>query len=261
MNVFGWLVEHVWIEIAIQAAILLFLIFSVSLASHTARVIELKPLKLPASPEERPLVETDADRNLMNLGFHWIGDFDTSTSDKVVMLSRFYTSIDNLHHAVILNVHHEFDRFSLLEFCTSLAPRGSVSTNNNRQLGIFSYRLEKLVVRAPWKRSVKELLDLHASLCEVAVQNGFTPHRISISELPAHILADSRADMEGERARGCMRPLTSNTYRTTFKGALLYTPRIWLKMTHGLWFGWCQPTDRKLMNCAQRRFARAAREG
>ena len=186
----------------------------------------------------------------------------SGSSPEFLVTAIFKHSItEKVNHVVILNVHNEFDRFSLLEFCTSLAPRGSVSTNNNRQLGIFSYRLEKLVVRAPWKRSVKELLDLHASLCELAVQNGFKLLRISNAELPAHILADSRADMEGERARGCMRPLTPNTYRTTFKGALLYTPRIWLKMTHGLWFRWCQPTDRKLINRAQRRFARAAREG
>jgi hypothetical protein len=202
--------------------------------------------------------ESRVEWELADLGFRWIGDFDASSSDRVVLLTRIYFSADNTCQAAVIHLRSQDDQTSMVEFSAELAPRGGICTNNNRQPGIFSYRPEKLVVRAPWKRTAQELFILHQALCGAAAQSGFSARPIHPSDLSLHVADDSRADYEGERARGCLYPISANTYQTTFVGALLYTPRIWFNLAHGHLFSWYHPSDQTLVARAQRRFARAA---
>jgi hypothetical protein len=255
-EILRWIINHLWVEVAI----VVFFVASVYLAFQKQNVVELKPLRLPNPERVPPAPESQAELELIDLGFRWIGDFDASSVEGVVTLTRFYSSKDGLHQGMIVDVESQDYQTSMVEFNSELSPQGNISTNNNRQPGVYSYRLEMLVVRAPWKRIVRELFTLHQALCGAATQCGFRPRLLHAKDLCFQVSNDSRQDLEGECARGRLHPISANSYQTTFLGALRYTPRIWFKMVHGHLLIWYRPADQTLAARARRRFARAARE-
>jgi len=255
MNLAFWVLQHLWIELALA----LFAIGSIYLSFQTSQVVRLKPLNLPSSPGAVPLNETRTDQELRALGFLWIGDFDASSVPNLTTLVRFHSSVDFVHHAVLITVQSSVEKSTMVEFSTELVPGGSVTTNNNRQPGIYRYRLEKLVVRAPWKGSIRDLFTLHQLLCEAAVASGFALRPIPPHLLVDHITTDSRMDIEGELKLGRMRRIDPDTYRTTLKGAVTYVPRIWFKMIHGFLFDWYRVSDHTQIQRARQRFVKAAR--
>jgi hypothetical protein len=123
---------------------------------------------------------------------------------------------------------------SVVEFSTEFRPEANVTTNNSSQPGIFRYPPTKTVTRAPWKRSVRSLYELHKSLYAVAVSHRLEPVDLRQRDFAELVRDGARRDNEYQVAAGHMRRVNQNTYALTLKGVILAVPVIWLNMAHGL---------------------------
>lgn len=220
------------------------------------RVPAMTPLddrSVNGAPPE-PLNRFEAE--VQEMGFQYCGDYGFGGSDAVEMILQGYLSNDRLHCMVIMHVKAEFEAFTAIEFSTELTPFGNITTNNNRQVGIFRYPLHKTLTKAPWKKSARDVYDLHLSLVEIANANGYQAKCIDPSRFAEEVRNDSIRDFESQERRGVLTRTATDTYRLSLWGAIRSVPRVWGQIAYGALFFLYRRSDQAFHRTLQRRFGK-----
>jgi hypothetical protein len=216
-------------------------------------------LRQPGTLGDQPVTRSFAEEELQHLGYRWLGDYDASSVQGVVMLVRAYLSSDAHHVALWVNSQAGDERNQILEFSTTLSPSGNITTNNSSQAGAFVYPPDKFMAKVPWKKSVAELVQLHLALCETAAECGFAPVAMSAAGFLESVEAESRREMELQVAHGRMKSVSDECYQITLKGAILITPRVWARMLFGSLLGAARRSDQSLRLEVRRRYGALSR--
>ena len=206
------------------------------------------PKILPASSQhtELPLSARASlqIQGLADLGFQPAGKYDVSMTSSVRMNIDVLLSADHLYVATIVRAHSEAEDISFVEFHTDLSPHGNITTNNSKHASIFYYPPDKMVVKVPWQKSVMGLFDLHVELCEAAKNHLFHPTSIKPDQIERLVIQGIRNSFEDQVKCGRMVRVSEDTYRASFKGALISVPLIWLKMAYGFLYEIHRPSNR-----------------
>ena len=241
--------DHLWFELLLLAVG----ITAVFLAFTTHRVPRLDVLSHPSPPGANPSPRDEYERELQTLGFHHLGDYDSTMTSSISMILRAYASPDMFSAVIILDIKTTDAAFTKLEFSTLLKPCGSISTNNYDQPSVFSYATEKIVINAPWKKNATELRDLHFLLVEAAKECSFYPVAIHPGEFADRVREVIRRDFERQVEKGRMKRVGTDQYRLTLLGSLLATPKVWFRMSYGILVIWFRPSDEALQRKTYRR--------
>jgi len=247
---------HLWVE----AVVLVFVICVIFLKAAVQRVIRLRPLRMPVSPADQPAPRSMAEQEMQLLDFRWLGDFDASASDDVKMVVRAYVSADRFHLAVFAVAESGEESNSMIEFSTSFKPHGNLCTNNSTQASVYVYPVDKLIIKAPWKKSVRELHELHLAMCDVVAECGFQAAAVSAEGFSEALAMESRRDFEAQVGHGLLRQVGEDSYCMTVKGAVLMTSKVWWRMAYGFLFGWIRPSDASLLKRARKQFTAASQQ-
>ena len=244
------LIDLVWLD----AIIILTGITVVYVGMQKQLVPAMTPLEdrsVDGRPPE-PLNQFEAE--LQEIGFQYCGDYVFSAGSPVKAILQGYVSGDRAHGAVVAHFETQYETMAVIEFSTDLAPFGNISTNNNRQAETFRYPLHKTIAKAPWKKSARELYDLHRSLCEVAKANGYQAERVDPARFAEEVRNDTQRDYKTQVRKGIMVESATDVYRLSLKGVILGVPKVWLRMTYGILFFWYRRSDEAFCRALQRRF-------
>lgn len=245
----GFILSSLWFD----AALLLIGVTAVYLSMQRHRVPAMIPLKDRSCGDGQPEPSNSAEAQLQDMGFRYCGDYDFAAMRSVGMFIQAYLSPDELHWAAIVNTRTRTESFSMVEFSTRLSPFGSITTNNGRNVTFFRYPVHKILLRAPWKRSVRELYDLHLSLLDVAQGFGYQAQRLKPADFRNAVIASCKRDYEMQIAKGILTPMEPDTYRLTLKGAAIGTPIVWFQMMYGFLFFWYRRSDASFCRKVQKR--------
>lgn len=237
---FGWQMDVV-LELLGAVAIILLGITVVFLSAQVMTIPLMKPLTDPAAWTPIPAPRDTLEAELQMLGFRFIGDFDATMYTATSMRVRAYTDPDRLHGAILMDGKSGSERATILEFSTRLHPSGSIVTNTSPYPVIWSYPLDKCVVRVPWKRAAAKVLELHQALCHTAQKEKFIAETFSVVTFAEEVIKATREDMEYQVEAGRYRKIGQDQYRPTLLGIVIAVPRLWLNMTYSFMFSWYRP--------------------
>lgn len=135
----------------------------------------LTGIPVPGMTIRPPVPQDQMEADLQAMGFLYTGDFDAGMSPKVTMTLRAYLSPDHEILASMISVSTAKETRNVLDLSTAFSPRGSVSTTTSKDPEMFQKPPDMIVVKAPWKKTVAELLGLHLEVCGLLARQGRTP--------------------------------------------------------------------------------------
>jgi hypothetical protein len=240
-----FILDYFWVDLVLLAFAIAAVYFSLQVHSVPAlRTISAKP----------PLRQDD---EMRDLGFTHVGSFDASSNPALQLHVWVYLSADRQTMAVVVNLSTIEDLIRTVEFHSDLSPSGNISTGNSKHAGTFYYPPHKTVVKAPWKKGLLDLFNLHKSLCETAWQNGFQPVTIQADRVRESILNDMRGDYEYQVRSGRMIRISEDKYRLSLKGAIISVPLVWSRMVHTFAYELYRPSNAAHCRRLGRRLRRA----
>jgi hypothetical protein len=196
-------------------------------------------------------------QSLADLGFKPVGKYDVSMNSSVQMNIDVFLSSDQLYVATIVKVRSETADFSFVEFHTDLAPHGNITTNNSKHASIFYYPPDKMVVKVPWRKSVKDIFDLQVELCEAAKNHLFNPTPLKPGQIEGLVIKGIRNSLEDQVKCGRMVKVSEDVYRSSFKGTLISVPLVWHKKAYGFLYNIYRPSNKTYCAILGRRLQKA----
>ena len=193
----------------------------------------LTPPVVPGMPMRPPLPADKIEAELQAMGFTYGGDFDASMSPKVSMTLRAYLSPDREILASLISVASTKETRSVLDLSTSFTPRGSVSTTTSKDPDIFIKPSDCIVVKAPWKTSVAELLGLHVEVCALLARHQRAPAVIDPLYVRQVMIKNQANEFEDLCATGSFRKRGDGKYAMTPRTAFSAVNRLFARMIIG----------------------------
>jgi len=232
-------------------------VFMVFSARRTQTVPKFRAAASSASDVQFMAQFSPCGQELVDLGFKPVGEFDVSMNASVQMVIDVFLSADQLSVATIVKVRSAAERLSFVEFHTDLAPHGNITTNNSRHASIFYNPPDKLVVKVPWRRRVADIFKLHGELCEAARDHLFNPTPIHPGKIEECFVKAIRQSFDDQVKCGRMVKVSEDVYRASFKGALIFVPLVWHKMTYGFLYHLYRPANQTYCKILGRRLQKA----
>ena len=184
-------------------------------------------LPYPRTPRNK------AEEQLHDLEFDYIGEFDASPGLKTKARLFYYLSPDRFFSACVIAFKAPAREVIVVEFLTRLSPIGSILTGDGTDANLFTREPGEVVVKAPWKKSVRDLYDLHRLLCMAATQEKYKLQQVNARTAVDDFVAEFIKDYDRQVQAGYMRKINDKTYGSTFKGSLHAIPRVLLKLATG----------------------------
>jgi hypothetical protein len=228
------LLPDILLIVAVGYAIALFSAMTSSQRPPPFRSISATPV--PGMTIRPPVPQEAMEAELQALGFLYAGDFDAGTSPKVSTTLRAYLSPDHEILASLISVSTTKETRNVLDLSTSFSPRGSVSTTTSKDPDLFRKPPDHIVVKAPWKTSLADLLGLHVEICTLLARHGRTPTTTEPLMVRQMMIQNQANEFEMLCETGSFRRRDNGAYAMTPRTAFSAVNKLFLRMAVGRFF-------------------------